>query len=167
MKTILEDWTRPAPADDFDRTHMGYIDNHGLAVISVFDPAGQSPSFAYSAGLLETRGIPELIVIGLDPELMHRLVNAYARRLHDGEVFECGVDIPGFLVGFPVQLIDCDTANPVLYEDYLRWTAWYYGQEFPVRQLVWPFKKSGHYPWQLDADDALRHLQPVLGPAPA
>jgi Domain of unknown function (DUF4262) len=43
-----------------------------------------NPAFAYSIGLYEHFGHPEIILFGLDLEIMHRLINDAAKQIQHG-----------------------------------------------------------------------------------
>ncbi|MCH9809123.1 MAG: DUF4262 domain-containing protein [Alphaproteobacteria bacterium] len=145
---------------------MGFIDQFGWALMGVFDPDNEEPSFTYSTGILETLGEPEVIVFGLESDTRKWLCNEYGNRLRDGNRFEPNRDIENLVKGYPVRLIDVDTTRPEVFADHLCWTHWYYGRrDFPIRQLVWP-DKEGRFPWEPDCSEATRRQQPLLGTLP-
>ncbi len=159
----LEGWTRPAPENDIDESHMGFIDEYGWALMGVFDPDDEEPSFTYSTGILETLGDPEVIIFGLKSDTRKWLCNEYGNKLRNGRQLKPDCDIDDFIEGYPIRLIDVDTTRPEVFADHLCWAHWYYGRrDFPVRQLVWP-DQEGRFPWDPDCGEDFRKLQPLLG----
>ena len=144
---------------DYERNIHKNIEEYGCSVTSVADPDGNEPPFSYSIGIAKTALAPELIVVGLKPEMGHWLVNEYNRRVKSGERFVPGVLYLGFLQGFAVQF------SPVAREHregYMRSATWLHqGPEFEALQLIWP-STSGVWPWDPEADVWLRDNQPLL-----
>ena len=136
------------------------IRTHGCHVISVFDPEEQTPTFSYSIGIQARTGAPEVIVIGVRPNLGHSLVNEYNRQVTEGARFERGVAYAGFLDGFSVYF---EPAKTSLLRDYtLGCDRYYKGKDYAVVQLVYP-STAGVWPWQSQASDWFRQHQPMLG----
>lgn len=153
---------RPRPEDDADRKLMSMIDEHGWAVRIVGDPDGKLPTFHYSAGMYERTGQPELLVIGLNHEVGHWVVNEYGRRCTLGEKFQAGQIYDEFLEGHRVTFVEVDWRAAS--NAYTSWTAWYYSPDgFPLLQLVWPDPKTSVFPWEPGFRDEIRDAQPVLG----
>ena len=139
---------------------LDHIERFDCHVTSVFDPDGIEPTFSYSIGLRKKFGVPEVIVVGLEPELGHALVNEYRDRVRAGERFEPGVPYSGFLDGFSVYL------EPVIKKHrkgYMLSACWLYGgSDFEAVQIVYP-TTSGVWPWEPEASDWFRNNQPMLG----
>jgi hypothetical protein len=137
------------------------IAEYGLHVIRVGGDE-EWPGFVYSVGLYHNFQSPEIIVVGLRPDLSHSLLNEIAERARQGERFQLGDTIDGLLDGFSLVL------RPVrdeLIEPHFGWDLWYYGgQVFPTGQLVWP-TTSGIWPWDPSASEEFRALQPLLADA--
>lgn len=134
------------------------ITQHGVHVMRVFGD-NEWPNFVYSVGLYHNFRVPEIIILGLKPELSHLMLNEIAKRAAKGETFRIGDTIDGLLQGFAVVL------RPVrqeLIEPHFGWDLWFYdGQEFPTAQLVWP-STSGVWPWEPSASHDFRVRQPLL-----
>ena len=143
-----------------DRRVRRDVRKFGCHVVSVFDPRGRQPYFSYSIGIRESSGAPDIIVIGLRPELGGRLVNEYNRQLRAGKRFRRGRKYRGFLEGFAVLF------EPARHERFRHYTfgcARYYGhEEYEVVQLVWP-STAGVWPWNKSASKWLVRNQPMLG----
>lgn len=145
---------------DNDKRVARDIQKYGCHVVSVFDPKGRLPFFSYSIGIQDSGGAPDVIVIGLRPELGGYLVNEYNRRVRDGARFKRGTKYADFLTGFPVYI---EPARPERYRRYAYGCARYYtGREYSIVQLVWP-STSGIWPWNLSASKWLVKNQPMLG----
>jgi hypothetical protein len=134
------------------------VEKYGLHVLRVFGDT-EWPSFVYSVGLNRNFQIPEIIILGLAPDVAHEVLNEIASRARSGERFRVGDTIDGLLEGFKVVL------RPVrddFIEPHFGWDIWLYdGMQFPVAQLVWP-TTSGVWPWDPNASDDFRARQPLL-----
>lgn len=125
----------------------------------MFDPKEIEPPFSYSIGIPRSSGAPELIIVGLNSKLSHRLINEYNRRGRSGEQFLPGVFYSGFLEEFEVQF---GPVAPEYRSEYMRSACWLHGgPEFEALQLIWP-NTSGVWPWEAEASDWFRANQPLL-----
>ncbi|MGY4516303.1 DUF4262 domain-containing protein [Lysobacter sp. HA18] len=149
--------------NEYERNLLQHIEQHGCSVTSVFDPDASDPPFSYSIGIAKSEGASEFIVVGLNSELGHSLINLCNSRAREGERFVSGVPYLGFLEGFPVQFV------PVAREHrqaMMLSAFWLHGgPDFAALQLVWP-SKTGAWPWDPEATDWLKENQPVLSEAP-
>ena len=145
--------------EEYERNILKHINEHGCSVTSVFDPEGDEPPFSYSIGIARTAAAPELIVVGLKPEIGHWLVNEYNIRVRAGERFVPGVLYLGFLKGFAVQF------GPVARKyrkEYMRSATWLHdGADYEALQLIWP-STAGLWPWDPEANEWFRTNQPLL-----
>jgi len=140
-----------------DRTRED-IAKHGCTVMHVMEE-GELPPFAYSIGITQQTGAPEVVAIGLKRPMAHSVVNEYNRRVRAGEHFECGKFYSGFLEGFDVFV---EEAPLEAYEDYFGQNIDFYGgTNFKVLQLIYPTTK-GIWPWANDAPESFRKWQPIL-----
>jgi len=137
------------------------IAKYGCTVIHVMAEA-DLPPFAYTIGIQQQTGRPEVVVIGLKRPMAHYVVNEYNRRVREGEHFEPGSFYNGFLEGFQVYA----QAVPVAaYDDYFGKNIDFYGgRTFSVVQLVYPTTK-GVWPWDEDAPESFQKWQPILAQA--
>lgn len=145
-----------------DRRVADDIRQYGAHVISVLDPEQLQPSFSYSVGIFATTGAPEVLVVGLRPELGHFMVNEYKDQVRAGLKPQRGQLYEGFLEGFAVYL---EPARPSLHARYTLGCERYYRRKdgrYPVLQIVWP-STSGVWPWQKGASDWFKAHQPMLG----
>lgn len=147
---------------DYERNIHKHIEECGCSVTSVFDPEGDEPSFSYSIGIAKTSKAPELIVVGLEPEMGHWLVNEYNRRIRAGEIFVPGVLYEGFLEGFAVQFGAVAREHR---EELMRSATWLHeGPDFEALQLIWP-STDGSWPSDAPASEWFRASQPLLAGA--
>jgi hypothetical protein len=108
--------------------------------------------YAYTIGLHE-RGLPELLVAGLDPESTTRLLNAVAERTVRGERLRPGQQIK---VGcLRIEIVE--VANP---DAHMNAAVPFNGRDFRALQLVWADRRS-RWPWTAAFEG--RGTQPVLG----
>jgi hypothetical protein len=93
----------PVPADDHDRKLLADVQVHGWHVIGVEEDE-EGPGFAYSIGLYRTFGHPEIIVVGLRVQVMHRMINVVGEEVRSGKKFghldESGDVLDGYNVAF-------------------------------------------------------------------
>lgn len=144
-----------------DTKTRDHIAEHGCTVIHVLEE-GDLPPFTYSIGVMQETGEPEVVVIGLQRELAHFIVNQYNIRVRSGERFLAGGHYAGFLEGFDVCAIE---VPPSEYDEYVGQALDYYGgAQFRLLQLVYP-TTSGLWPWSEGAPEGFRKWQPVLGPS--
>jgi len=118
-----------------------HIASHGWQVLGV--PSEDRPCFAYTIGLMETFGHPEIIMSGLDIELMQHLLNDIGDLIKNGETFN-----DGQLVG---QIVENEKVrfkgiNSVQVTEYLRLAEVYY-EDTNVKaiQCQWS-DESGYFP---------------------
>src|SRR5712692_1329172 len=111
------------------------IAKHGCSVIHVMEEGELAP-FAYSIGITQETGAPEIVVIGLKRPMAHFVVNEYNRRVRGGERFEFSKPYAGFLEGFEVLFEDVPLS---VYAEYFGQDLDFYGgSKFKVVQLIWP-----------------------------
>jgi hypothetical protein len=143
-----------------DRKVLTNIEKYGCHVIHVLPTKdGNHSPFAYSVGIEHSAGQPEIFVIGLAQPLAHFLVNLYCQRIREGEQFDHGQMVSGFLEGFECQFRRVHSSH---YDDYFGQDVRFYGHsDFRVLQLIYP-NTLGIWPWNPLADDWFRARQPLL-----
>ena len=65
------------------------IEEYGCHILYVLEE-DEHPPFAYSVGIEHNFKVPELVVIGLKPELSQTIIDEYCRRVRGGERFSIG-----------------------------------------------------------------------------
>jgi hypothetical protein len=141
-----------------DRKAIYDVNTHGWHVQIVL-PDGANPGWAYSIGLFHTFRHPEILVFGLDGDLMHQLINHVGREARDGHRFQ-----PEREYGDIIEKYRC-TFRPVhasWYQHILCRATWFYkGSAFPTLQLIWP-DRAQRYPWDPDFEAKFLRDQPLL-----
>jgi hypothetical protein len=118
-----------------------------------------SPSFAYTIGLFQTYGYPELVCFGLPLDLLHSVLWEGKRLLDKHPKPDLATGYPDFLEGFDVRLVTVDEKR---YSDYFGYAGWFYKSwDFPALQIVWPDKQS-LYPWDEGFNPNWKAAQPLL-----
>ena len=126
------------------------VQEYGCFVLGVFDPDHEIPDFAYSIGFPRSLNQGDVLISGLDLDMLKRLVNDMYALCRDGfeladfartdelfSVFECVVR---------------SVAQRHLKGEYFNSASWYSEQvqREPFKaayQLVWP-DKAGIFPWE-------------------
>lgn len=135
------------------------IAENGYAQISVHDPASGLPGFAYTVGLEQSRQVPELLCLGVAPDIAAQLFaicieghDASACDLAAGSQTVTGL-VEGYRLGFqkvpPAMVSKANATRPHRRVDV----------EAMV-QLVLP-DNSGFFPHEDDCDPAIAAAQDI------
>lgn len=122
------------------------------------------PSVGYSIGFYHTFEHPEIIIIGLELDALHYLINRIGDSIRLGTIFQSGQFYSNLIEG-----VDCyfTSVDSVFYKEYVSYAETYYkGANFPILQCIYP-TLSGIYPWQNEWPVELKNVQPILGPTPS
>lgn len=134
------------------------IAKYGCTVMHVMEEGG-APPFAYSIGIFQETGAPEIVVIGLKQPMAHFIVNEYNRRLRSGELVEAGCFYSDFIEGFEVFV---EEVHESAYDDYFGQAIDFYGSSaFKVLQIIYP-TTTGIWPWAENAPKSFQEWQPIL-----
>lgn len=138
------------------------VERYGLHVIKV-GAEDDSPAFAYTVGLYHTFAHPEVIILGLDLDVMHELLNGVAVELRGGARFTPGAVSDAFLEGYDVTFRAVPERQ---YRPYLGWANWFNeGLAYPTLQMVYPDREH-RWPWEPGVAEDFRRNQPVLEAEP-
>ncbi len=144
--------------DEQDQKALNNIDEFGCHVMKVMEGEEQ-PEFTYSIGINKKQNKPDVLIVGLNNDLAHSVVNNYKDRLLAGESFEPGKYYSDFLGDFDVCFVEVDISH---YKEYLGWGLWLHnGESFKVLQMIWP-TTTGLWPWDSDTSDFYNWAQPIL-----
>lgn len=129
------------------------IAEHGWALLSVL--AGEnSPRFTYTVGLAG-KGLPELIIFGLDQTSARPVLNDLARRLVEGLALSTGDRLVKIAT---MHLVAVELSDNDVQEN-LRLAA-VFADHFTAFQMVWP-DQNGKFPWESGYDSKWLAIQPV------
>jgi hypothetical protein len=148
----------PRPADEHDRKLLADVERVGWHVIGVEEDE-KGPGFAYSIGMHRSLDHAEIILVGLNVPVMHRLINIIGEQIRSGCRFEHLDESGDVLEAYNVCFRRVGKRH---YPGYLGYARWYYqGDDFPVLQCVWPDSQH-RYPWHPGAWRGFTRRQPVL-----
>jgi hypothetical protein len=145
---------------DGDKQVLSDIEQYGLHIVHVLAD-DDNPGFGFSIGLFKNFKHPEIIIVGLQQELIHSLINDMGEAIKRRKRFDGFTYSPDILEGFECYFIPVDKTH---YSAYLGYANWFYkGDDFEVLQCIYPTVK-GIYPWQDNWPERLKKVQPILGP---
>lgn len=132
---------------------------HGLHIIGVMADS-EGPPFSYSIGFYANHKHPEIIIFGMNHGTAHTVISCcIGDIINEGHHFADGELSSELLEGYNCAF---RTVLPKFYDEYLGQAEWFYkSKDFPVLQCFWPDER-GYFPWQSEADDECRELQPLL-----
>lgn len=122
-----------------------------------------SPPWAYTIGNTD-RGMPEIVMTGLDPRLMHQLLNDAAEKRIDEEKPLVAGDFVSEIAGVPLRV---DAVHPSQIEGMMQQAVYREirsgrnHRAITAVQLVWPDAK-GIYPGEPGCTKAVEEMQPLL-----
>jgi hypothetical protein len=140
--------------DDFYRNIQDKISQYGQQLIGIFD---SNPPFIYTIGNHE-HGLPELLNVGLDPQVVGSALNALGRKMReDAKPLSGDVNIGG---QFSVRIIEA--TNKMVKDKYTIQVGHYYRtHNYRVLQIIIP-DPNGY--WPTDPRCARPYTeQPLLG----
>jgi hypothetical protein len=133
------------------------IEKYGSHVVQIRE-SNFVPGWSFTIGLYELLRQPEVIVVGLKPDLAILVLNEIARRMREGN-FQ-----PEAWATNVLEHVECEF-RPVE-KKWLRKTmgyaVWFYGNDnFPAIQCIYP-DITNKLPWQQGFDSSWRDRQPLL-----
>ena len=144
--------------DKVDLKVLDDIKKYGWSSISVF-PTEDDPGcyFTYTVGLLE-HNHPDLIVVGMPPEVSHGVLNAAYEAIGRGTRFEPDTYSTEVLNTYRVAIVEVvDPLGPLP----MSMVNHLFGRVEGL-QIVWP-DAADKFPWDEGFDDHFRARQPILG----
>ena len=141
-----------------DEKVLSDVKEYGWHVDRVLD-TDEVPAWAFSIGLFKNFKHPEIVVFGLELDLMHFVINSVGDDIKAGKKFE--------IDGQYADLIDSYSCifkpvQRVWYEPFLGYANWfYYGTNYPVLQCLWP-DRDHRYPWEPKFNPDWVWAQPLL-----
>ena len=140
------------------------IETNGWALEPVAPDAEHdppTPGYAYSMGLPEAVGFPEVVVFGLAPVAANGLIGLVVDACRGGTEIPLGVELVGLLDNELRCLfapVDLEPWGPY----FATATAWYRGGPFEMVQLMYP-DRNGFMPYETSYEQRMMLAQPVIG----
>ncbi len=130
---------------------MGLIAQHGWAIQGVMS----NPPYSYTVGLADA-GLPEVVVMGLDPRTSQVVLNEVARNLKSGalELVE-NSNFDEVFRSFPARFRKMDSVETA---DALKVAARIHGAVPLAWQLIWP-DPHGFFPGDPEVDETFVAMQ--------
>jgi hypothetical protein len=143
-----------------DEKFLSQIEDHGWNVTTVFRREGETgPEWAFSAGLFHSYQHPEIVIFGLDLDIMHGIVNNIGDEVKRGTKFEPVTEYQEILARCGCRFREVHQRH---HKAYFGWAIWFYeSDQFPVLQCFWP-DKQGKYPWEPGCSEFVKTAQPLL-----
>lgn len=165
MGSIPRHFSLPKPESEFDKNLLKTIETTGWYNVHI-SADGNSPAYAFTIGHFYKMNHPEIIVIGLKPEISQQLLNIVAIKVVGAKTkIEPYKKYADMTEGFSLVFIPVSLEH---YAEYLGYANWFYGslpKPYPVLQMVWP-DKAGLFPWDKGYDKRFLQIQPILGKMP-
>jgi hypothetical protein len=155
MSTHLPNQTTDAP-EQLHRRLRERINRKQLTVLQVL-PDKSGPVFYYTVGLT-ARGLPELVLFGLDSRTGQKALENIAAMLVAGVRAEDGVLLHDVLQNVPVTLRDI---APIKAQTHMRYASEFFPDGVRGMQVIWP-DTAGVFPWQQDFDRSMTAYQRLL-----
>lgn len=134
------------------------IEKFGLSVILI-QATDYLPSFAYSIGLWQKFGHPEIICFGLSIETLHGLINDAAETVKNGGTIEANKQYDDFFESGSTEFVKVDSRN---LPDYFGTAIDFYdSSDFSALQLVWT-DRDNRFPWDEGFEKEYLYKQPLL-----
>lgn len=117
-----------------------HILKYGWRFQHVFDAEGKKESFAYTIGLEESFGHPEIMIFGLERSTMHSMLQEVVDTVRGGAAFQPDRRYPEILSGeYEVMF---KPLKDRAYPDYAGMAMDYYGHSFRMYVMLWPDKNN-------------------------
>ena len=130
----------------------------GWHVLNVFE-TDDTPGWAFSIGLYKTFNHPEIIVFGLNDDLMHSVINYIGEEVREGKSFREDGLYPDLIEAYSCTF---KSVNQIWYQPFLGYANWFYQDHaYPVLQCIWPDKNT-RFPWESEFNPDWVWAQPLL-----
>lgn len=135
-----------------------HIEEYGCSVIMI-EASDYNPSFAYSIGLWEKFGHPEIISFGLSITTLHGIINDVAEIVKSGRKIETEANYDEIFGNGEARFIH---VLPGYLKNYFGYALDFYNlPEFPALQLIWT-DRHGKFPWESDFEEKFKFRQHLL-----
>lgn len=141
-----------------DEKLVAHVAEHGWYVLFVLE-MDETPGWAFSIGLYQNFNHPEVVVFGLDKEVMHSVIDSIGEEVRRGKSFAVDGLYPDLIDAYSCTF---KPVNPVWYYHFLGYANWFYqGQDYPALQCIWP-DKNNLFPWDPEFNPQWVWAQPLL-----
>lgn len=141
-----------------DAKLLADVQEYGWHVVKILEK-DDTPGWAFSIGLYKNFHHPEIVVFGLNEDLMHYLINDIGEEVREGKTFQVGGLYPDLIESYACTF---KPVNQVWYRDFLGYANWFYeNQNYPVLQCIWP-DRSSRFPWEPEFNEDWLWAQPLL-----
>ena len=153
------DYWKTQELNETDAKTIANIEKSNCQILHILEGADH-PGWAYTIGLADTLGYPEIVVIGLPQKVSLAVVDGIADRARKGFTIEPGTRLGELMAGDYV--CELREVRPQWYEHLFNWANSYYGStDYPVLQCLWP-DLDHHMPWEEGFNSAWLYDQPLL-----
>lgn len=137
----------------------GLIRSAGFAYICV-GQEGRTPPFAYTIGLTETYGCPELLIFGVGQQVADAVFHGLVDKIKSGVRFADGDLVTQVLnVACAIKAVPGEAARPFALNVMSRYQG---GAHTPAfQQVVYP-DQAGLFPWEVGYAGNMRQIQSEL-----
>jgi hypothetical protein len=143
---------------DDDEKILADVAEYGWHVVKILE-TDETPGWAFSIGLYQNFNHPEVIVFGLNADLMHFVINSIGDDVRSGKSYEVDCEYADLIDAYCCTF---KVVNPVWYSHFLGYANWFYkNREYPVLQCIWPDRNS-RYPWEPEFNPNWLWAQPLL-----
>jgi hypothetical protein len=145
---------------DSDKLLLQDVVNYGWHCVSIEDV--EIP-YCFSVGFFRSFQQPELIVVGLPPNVAHQFLCIAASASRKGSPIDTSQPTNAFMPDYLCKFVEVPRAK---FREFAGYCVWYYkGLDFQMQHLVWP-SREGLFPWDSDAPANYVHAQPIFGTQP-
>ena len=117
------------------------------------------PAYAYTIGLQQSNGHPELLIFGLDDDTMRILLGDAADRVKAGQPIQPQQHYDDYFEGYKIVFAHVNVDE---YKGLFQYGVDFnHGIDFPMLQLIWPDQEH-RFPWEEQFDKNLVAKQPLL-----
>lgn len=141
-----------------DQKLLSDVAEYGWHVAKILD-TDKTPGWAFSVGLYKNFNHPEIVIFGLDDELMHSVINSVGEDVRDGKSFVVDGLYPDLIDAYSCTF---KPVNQLWYYHFLGYANWFYdGEDYPALQCIWP-DKNNRFPWDPAFNPDWLWAQPLL-----
>ena len=153
--------------DQVDQNIVDHVAEFGWSCMKVQED-DQGPGFAYTIGLWGTFNVPELIVFGLHPDVMHAVLANAVFAIEQGKREFDSARWEGLLDGYVCETRLFHSAYVAEYMGFAHWYRQYRGAAGQIEafQIFWPGVVDHLLPWQDGSDPSVIAAQPFHWEAP-